>query len=427
MTLAERRAGNKPVVAWLGVLLVACTSIATPAFAATDSWWWKTYGIDALHSQGATGSGVTIAVIDDQIDPSLPVFSGRTLDVVQPSVCEGKSPVSNSADDGAVHGSTMAAMLIGNGTGAGGINGIAPDASVRFYGYGDQSAGSSCALSSGGGTPFSTALRKAVDEGAEIVTTSVAYTVNSDDVDAVAYALSRGVIVVAATSNPETLGGNTTKVLSGLNGVVAATGVDRDATLQRQDDGKPFVVPFTTVVAAGVDLPTVGSDGSWDTSGTATGSSLAAPLVAGMLALEAQKYPAATGNQLIQALIRTTDGRVKEPTFVADGLGFGAAWPATMLSVDPTTYPDENPLLAKNPQMGPTAEQIAAARGTTSSGAGTQDPSSEARGSGPSAGGVDLLHIAVVGVSVFAGLLLIAGLVVLAILVGRHRKKGSQR
>jgi len=64
------------------------------------------------------------------------------------------------------------------------------------------------------------------------------------------------------------------------------------------------------------------------------------------LALVAQKYPDATSNQLLHSLLENTDrggrGSGHDATF-----GFGVVDLRAMLAVDPTVYPDVNPLLSE--------------------------------------------------------------------------------
>ena len=99
-----------------------------------------------------------------------------------------------------------------------------------------------------------------------------------------------------------------------------------------------------------------------DNQNSATGSSLATPLVAGMLALALQKYPTATGNQLIQSLITNTTANDHPVSFSTGGYGCGPASPSHLLRVDPTQYPNTNPLLDKPGGLGiPTATEFAAA------------------------------------------------------------------
>ena len=109
------------------------------------------------------------------------------------------------------------------------------------------------------------------------------------------------------------------------------------------------------------------TDGSWAQAEIASGSSFAAPLVAGMLAMVKQKYPDATGNQLIQSAIRNTGQKDHDLAFDAEsGFGYGLAWPAHLLQENPSQYPDENPLLTNDyPQPSDAEIEAAVQRGSS--------------------------------------------------------------
>lgn len=359
------RARNRRAV-WTAMAVIAALFIPfapSPAFAKdTDAQWWAdAYGVDATHAAGFTGAGVKVAVIDSQINPNLPVFAGRNLSVSETRVCAtGSEPVSDVADSGTIHGTTMAAMIIGNGTGAGEVRGIAPDADLTFYGLGPKN-GPDCEEPTDDRLGnIGTLMKAAVDDGAQVISMSYGSGTRDYDVPVMAYALARGVAVVISEPNSFEIAASATDIAS-MNGVVGVSEVNRAGELQKKLDGDPFVVPETTVVAAGANLPTVGAPSDWSATENGSGSSFAAPLVAGMLALAAQKYPEATGNQLVHALIASTNGTVHEPVRTENGYGYGAAWLPTLLTVDPLQYPDETPLMGK-PLGTPTADQIAEAR-----------------------------------------------------------------
>lgn len=60
-----------------------------------------------------------------------------------------------------------------------------------------------------------------------------------------------------------------------------------------------------------------------------------------------QRWPDATGNQILQSLIRNTKGNASSgPKLDPEHKrGFGIVDPGKLLSVDPAQYPDVNPLL----------------------------------------------------------------------------------
>ncbi|WP_295829285.1 S8 family serine peptidase [uncultured Microbacterium sp.] len=411
-------------------ITIAMGAVSPMATAATTEptpeenldYWWNAYGVDAAHQEGLTGSGVKVAVLEKQINPELPVFQGRSLRVFDQPLCVNKTTVATTEPtSAAVHGTTMTAYVIGNGTGAGKIRGIAPDADVTFYGYGEED-GASCTTADGAQiTEFAAGVKQATDDGAKIIFTSIGGTARVDDAPAVAYAISHGAVVIAASINPGVLGARYDD-LGSFNGVVSAAGINRDGSLQTQD-GEPFVVPQTTVVAAGVDLPAAGSTGDWSTSVGATGSSFAPPIVAGMLALAAQKSPQSSGDQLVQALITTTNGAQHAPMRTEDGYGYGAAWLPSLLAVDAATMPDETPLMGK-PAGFPTEEQIAQAK--------ENGYTPEARSSSidkyrekNNTSGSDAVPVAL-WIAVGLGLLVIAAIIITVIVVLKQRRRASK-
>lgn len=423
------RRGAAAMVA--AALLVVPVTVPSAASAATpDDWWWETYGIQELHDAGATGAGVKIAVADDLINPDLPAFAGRELKVADGTICqETSSPTSAEPSSGSVHGSTVTAMIIGTGEGAGGVRGIAPDAEVTFYGWGRTDVAECTSRDYPDRlSPFASALQRALDDGADIFTTSLGSSdPTPDDALVIANAIAAGMVIVHTTTNPGATGPFGEYSGENTNGVVYASAVDRAGDLPKSDDGQPYVQESTRVVAAGVDMPTVGREGmSWDDSFVTSGSSFAAPLVAGMIALAAQRHPDATGNQLVQSLIHTTNATTTaEP--VSDpgsGYGYGAAWPATLLADDPTDYPDENPLMDR-PSGRPTMEDVAAAkaRGSVYPPEAAEEASPAPSGETPSsAAPVGVILAVVLGV---LGVVVVAGVVTVLIVV--IRKKNTHR
>ena len=89
----------------------------------------------------------------------------------------------------------------------------------------------------------------------------------------------------------------------------------------------------------------------------ANGSSSATAYTAGALALVWSAYPEATGNQILQTLVRNTDGEDHE-LYWDEHYGYGVVNVRHMLDHDPTTYPDVNPLLVDNPGAVPSIAEV---------------------------------------------------------------------
>ncbi|WDG18501.1 S8 family peptidase [Microbacterium sp. Clip185] len=397
------------------LLVVAATSTTAPASAADGGqWWYEGYHVQDAHDAGWTGKGVKIAVVDSQINPELPDFAGADLTVAPGAACEGAEPSTTEANAESEHGSTVTAMLIGNGTGVAGTKGIAPESSVTFYGVG---ALADCTptpdVEASGHSPLMWMIQRALDDGADVImTTVVVGEVTRLDSETVAQAVANKVPLVAGNPNDAFKQGI---LPASFNGVVAVSAIDSSSNLPLGALGVQNAIPQTTVVAPGVDISTIGdTTGSWDVAGIGTGTSLATPLVAGILAVGMQKYPDATGNQLIQSLVHNT-GAEEHPLQYndSDGFGYGTASLTRVLSADPLQYTDTNPLLEKSSQD-PSVEQIADAEKVLASAVTT--PPAESTGGSP------LLPV-FIGVGVGLLVLIVVGVVVTVVLVRRSRRR----
>lgn len=387
----------------VGLALAPSTATAADG----GNWWYDKFGVAAVAAQGFTGAGVKIAVIGGQINPTLAVFGGTGLTVAPEAVCGGAviSAAATTATDGAVQGSDMAAIVLGNGEGNGAVRGIAPAAAVTFYGFGSSAT---CPPDAAGLNGFGRAVKRAVADGARIITTSVAVRDASEsDIAEIAAAQAAGVIMVAAIPDAMSTAAIYPAV---LNGVVSVNAFNQAGVIQADARETPTldIWPETTVVAPGVDVAST----FWGTPSLVSGASYAAPMVAAILAVTWQKFPAATANELIQSLIHNTtleDHPLQRDT--TGGYGYGPASLRHMLAVDPATYPDVNPLMDKASGR-PTLAQVATAlerRSSPSPSASVSPgPESDVKSS-VAAGG------AMIGVGIVSGAI---GLVVLIAIVG---------
>lgn len=355
--------------------VVACGAPALADDVSSGLWYFERGHVQDAHDAGFTGEGVTVAVLDTQINPDVPTLRGANLEVVETSYCfdEAGEPLSPVSTDytAASHGTRVAAMIVGTGasaSGAPGTKGVAPGATVRYSAVGTRSADSnsaSCLDESGkdlGPLGTADAMRDAIDAGADIVSVSFGSFAAGETIDQFTRALALGVIIVAALPNDLD---NVTWPAVG-NGVVAVQAFDANGQIQTNTGpgGKEF--PNTTddveVAAPGMGILVPGSPTSWEVDELADGTSLATPIVSGFLAVAKSKYPHATGNQLIQSLIHTTGGRVDGEPQWGNDKGYGAVSLTAMLQVDPAKFPDTNPLIKTDPGAIPTVEEVEQAR-----------------------------------------------------------------
>lgn len=334
-----RRAGGSSLLG--GLIGLALVTSVVPAQAAATPWWYEVMSVADAHRE-VTGDGVTIALFDGRIDPSAPGLSGADIRVQDD--CYGRSParLDVTRDD---HGTSMAGLLVGqDAPGSGGVVGMAPDATVLFYPQDTQesAAGEDVFLEC---TAWETASQvdAAVDAGADILLFTTSGASAPPQEEAISRAFDQGAAVVAGAGNRSEIDWPAAQP-----GVVATYAVDRQADPW---PGNAYIPQgksqerFPAISAPGVAMPALryvpGS--GWDPQYSSTGTSGAAPLVAGSLALVKEKYPEASGNQLVQHLIHLTGG-TREYGWDAD-YGFGIVSVTEMLADDPTGWPDENPLV----------------------------------------------------------------------------------
>ncbi|KIP51923.1 hypothetical protein SD72_12375 [Leucobacter komagatae] len=456
----------------------AANAVALPENERSSALWYADgLRFDELQARGATGEGVKIAVIDAALNPDVAELAGANI-TVKGSYCafpDTGTPVPAVSDDvaRAGHGTSVVAMLVGNGTsadGGPGTRGIVPDAEVWFYstGTGEDSAGDAggvkCEKYDGArGEFYDTALPSdspdyflgradsyaawnAVRDGADIVV----YSGLDSDIygwtPALEAALRAGVPIVAGTPNPD---GDVTAQTRlnypyALNGVVAVSGLDNEGNIltgggDRLDPmfGEARGSRNLGFLSAGTELLVPSSSDAWGPS-LGFGTSLATPLVAGVIALGLEEFPEATANQVLQAMVRTTGPNgLHESEWVDRKRGYGLANPMSLLNVDPTKFPDENPLFvtsSDDPRCSVPGEPPAASMDEcfwafsptfedvwpsgTSEEAGPKEPSSEATAAWPAWATVAIVLL-VVGVAGTA--------IIVPIAVTRSRRGKTQQ
>ncbi|WP_170149150.1 S8 family serine peptidase [Geodermatophilus normandii] len=280
------------------------TAVADADMDATDGW------------QVGTGAGVVIALTDSGFDSDHPDLAGAlwtnpaepcgTVDTDgngKAGDCHGWNFATNSADvdngAGGSHGASVAGVIgarAGNGRGSAGV---APDVTIMplVIGSGDTVYAHLGAE----------AIRYAADHGADVVNASwggaFTGTALEDLRAAIAYAASKGVLVVAAAGNDA---GNRDSSLfypasyTEPNVVTVGSSTAADTMSASSAYGATSVDLF----APGNKVATTWNDGGMR---VVSGTSIAAPHVAAALGLYRAAMPTATIDQLKQALLEDTD------------------------------------------------------------------------------------------------------------------------
>lgn len=371
-THVTRRIGQSALAVAAVVALTASTPAAATPLEEEGLWYFDRFKVQDAHDSGVTGEGVTIAIIDGQVNVDLPTLADADIRIQDP-VCihaDGTRPSPTSADFGAAdHGTAVLSLLVGSGEGfpgQTGVKGIAPDATVlTFYSqtndvHEDESACPNTTIHSDYERRFGTpgaivdgsdeigqSIHAAIDAGADIISVSMGAADSSVLSIAVARAIREGVIIVGALPNEGVLWGGTAP--ASLNGVVSVNSFDAEG----QAHGKEH----TDVTGPGDSLLFQGTADGWQNQSLRSGTSLAAPIVAGNLALAMEKYPDATPNQLIQSLIHNTGAEPHDLTW--DPIyGYGIVITDRFLAEDPTQYPDVNPLVSDFANLFPRVDDM---------------------------------------------------------------------
>lgn len=306
-------------------------------------WWYDALGLEEIHRTN-TGEGVVVAVIDAYIDPDVPDLRGA--DITLERGCQ-RQEMPRLTDYRVDHGTSMATLIAGQGAGGQGILGVAPDVELRFYSldYDPSNDRLEC-----GAVPGSNIVLDAVKDGADVVSLSLSW--GQPFYDYIEEAQELGAVVVAAAGERRVVYGQPTAVEypGALPGVVGVYAADEQARpWERNPVQRPRTDTYAAITAPGVDIPTglIVDDGrGWQSGVSSTGTSGATAITAGTFALLKAQWPEATANQLIQSMLHNAShGGEEGKLHWTDDLAYGLLSIGNAIDVDPTAYPDENPLL----------------------------------------------------------------------------------
>ena len=346
--VSDRRRRLRLAGAFAMILALAAGAIALPAapahaadlITAADQPYFAYYHLDQARAKGYTGKGVTIALLDGEVDTSAPELAGATI--IDKTPCTVTSSAYSKS-----HGTAMASLLVSK------EYGVAPDATLLSYRtkyvQDGDTAESDCRGHHGNTLDEPEWLiNQAITDGAQIISISAS---SGDTSDAVKWAIARanalGVIVVSGAGNDNEE--NTIDSFGKWSGVVSVSAIDTSGKRAEYSSwGKGVTV-------AAVGGPMAAHNYETGTNISTKGTSNATPLVAGFLALAKQKWPNVTSNQLLQLLTHTA--RTDQSGW-NKYIGYGGADPGAMVNTDPSQYPDENPIMDKGySDLGPTNEE----------------------------------------------------------------------
>jgi serine protease len=258
--------------------------------AAPDPGRARQWGLDAVGAPLAwsitRGAGIVVAVVDTGIAPA-PDLEGRLL--------EGWNVVDASSDavDDNGHGTHVAGTIGENADNGLAEVGLAPEVSLLPVKVLDASG-------SGTDSDVATGIVWAADHAARVVNLSLGGATSSRLLsDAVRYATSHGVLIVAAAGNESGPVGYPARIATVL-GVGAVDASLARASFSNTGTGLDLVAP-----GVGIVQQTLGArKGSFDDA-TLSGTSMATPFVTAAAALLLALKPTATPASIARTLERT--------------------------------------------------------------------------------------------------------------------------
>ncbi|MCH6162952.1 S8 family serine peptidase [Streptomyces marispadix] len=324
----------------------------------------------------ATGKGVTVAVVDTGVDSEQPDLKG--------SVLRGKDYTQGKGTrDNGRHGTAMAGLIAAHGHGPGGksgMKGLAPGAKIMPL---TTEIGSTNSFQSQG-------IRYAVDHGADVINLSYAGPLIPGDEQAVRYAISKDVVVVAGSGNSP---GKHKEYPAGYPGVLSVGGLGRDGTLWESSSWGSNV----SLVAPAEKNVT--PDKKYESGyGFTSGTSDASAYVSAAAALVREKHPDLTAGQVINRLIKTakplTDAKGNAPKLPDEKFGYGVVRPYRAVTNDIPAGPKAGPLA----QSG--SSDSSAGDAASDSGSSSDDSSGWMFALGPPVVLFGLIFLVLVGVAV---------------------------
>jgi membrane-anchored mycosin MYCP len=380
--------------------VAVCVVIAWPGVASAESVRAQQWHLGYLRIPEAqritTGEDVTVAVIDSGVDATNPDLSGQVV-LGACAAHPGPRGDQEPTEDFNGHGTAMAGDIAAKGGDDGHTLGVAPGVRIMPFCIDGTNVDQYVAEQE-----VSQGIIYATDHGASVINMSLGSSrpTSSGLQRAVGYALAHNVVVIASAGNVAE-GATSVADVARIPGVVAVTGVTRTGGFWSGSAQGPEA----GIAAPAVDITSTDSTQKTDkpnTSAYATGSgtSDAAAIVSGVVALIRAKYPTLDAVNVINRLVKTADDKGapgRDPQY-----GYGVVDPVRALTADV-------PKVGVNP-LGTPPAPVSASHSTAAG---------QAAGKGGGGEGFGWLAALVGGLL----LLVLVGVVVLVVLVAGRRRR----
>ncbi|GIG65069.1 type VII secretion-associated serine protease mycosin [Phytomonospora endophytica] len=243
------------------------------------------------------GRGVKVGVVDSGVSDDHPLLESRVLEG------EGEDYVGNDpTEDCASHGTVIGGIIAAEYQEGSPFYGIAPEAQiVPFRVIVDSEKAGQDAETPG---RIARGIRDAVKAGVKVINLSVRSPENDELAAAIADAVSKDVVIVAAAGNiGEKLPAGTTVYPAAYDGVIGVAAI----TPQGVRSDKSNYGNFVDIAAPGVQITSVAPKGGGIGVLKDGGTSFATAFVTGTAALVRSYYPNMSAPDVIERILATAD------------------------------------------------------------------------------------------------------------------------